>query len=104
NNSRFSENFSIDPSNSSSHHSKDQILDGEPALDENNNMIICVIILAKLSATTHNNVVTSANEEDAIALWKAILKRFTSTEPSNCARCGAYIGKGVTAGLSSCCH
>ncbi|KNZ50310.1 hypothetical protein VP01_4496g1 [Puccinia sorghi] len=65
---------------------KDQILDGEPSLDENDNTIICAIILAKLSATTHNNLVTSANEEDAIALWKAILKRFISTEPSNRAR------------------
>ncbi|KNZ47793.1 hypothetical protein VP01_6140g1, partial [Puccinia sorghi] len=49
------------------------------------NMILCAIIMAKHSATTHNNVVTSTNEDDTIALWKTILKRFISTEPSNCA-------------------
>ncbi|KNZ46523.1 hypothetical protein VP01_71g16 [Puccinia sorghi] len=65
---------------------KDQMLNGHPALEESDNTILCAIILAKLSATTHNNVVTSTNEDDAIALWKAILKRFISTEPSNCAR------------------
>lgn len=65
---------------------KDQILNGEPALDEDDNTILCAIILAKLSATTHNNVVTTANEDDAVALWKAILKRFMSSEPSNRAR------------------
>jgi len=65
---------------------KDQILDGEPALDDGDNTILCAIILAKLSAITHSNVVTSINEDDAIALWKAIMKRFMSTEPSNRAR------------------
>jgi len=65
---------------------KDQMLDGEPALDDTDNTILCAIILAKLSAITHNNVVTSENKDNAIALWKAILKRFNSSEPSNRAR------------------
>jgi hypothetical protein len=61
---------------------KDQIIDGEPALDDFNNTILCAIILAKLSTTTHNNVVTSTNEEDAQLLWKSILKRFISNKQS----------------------
>ncbi|KNZ55541.1 hypothetical protein VP01_2654g6 [Puccinia sorghi] len=65
---------------------KDQILAGGPALDETDNTILCAIILAKLSVITHNNVVNSNNEDDAIELWKAILKRFISSEPSNHAR------------------
>ncbi|KNZ52148.1 hypothetical protein VP01_2759g8 [Puccinia sorghi] len=65
---------------------KDQILAGEPALEDSDNTILCAIILAKISTVTHNNVVTSSNEDDTLALWKAIQKRFISTEPSNPAR------------------
>ncbi|KNZ55237.1 hypothetical protein VP01_2730g1 [Puccinia sorghi] len=65
---------------------KDPILNGEPALDDSDNTILCAIILAKLSATTHNNMVTFLNKDDALALWKDIIKRFVSTEPSNRAR------------------
>jgi hypothetical protein len=65
---------------------KDQILAGEPALEENDNSILCAILLAKISQSTHNNVVTSVNEDDAILLWKSIIKRFMSSEPSNQAR------------------
>ena len=53
---------------------KDQILDFQPALAKNDNTILCAIILAKLSTTTHNNVVNSANEDNAIELWKSIQK------------------------------
>ncbi|KNZ47762.1 hypothetical protein VP01_616g5 [Puccinia sorghi] len=38
--------------------------------------------LGGLLATTHKNVVTSKNKDNTIALWKAILKRFNSWEPS----------------------
>ncbi|KNZ60292.1 hypothetical protein VP01_1578g1, partial [Puccinia sorghi] len=51
---------------------KDQSTNGKPALEESNNTILCAIIIAKLLATTHNNVFNSANEDDAIKLWKAI--------------------------------
>jgi hypothetical protein len=44
---------------------KDQIINGEPDLEEVDNTILCAIILAKLSTTTHKNVVNSTNEEDA---------------------------------------
>jgi hypothetical protein len=65
---------------------KDQIANGEPALEDVNNTILCAIILAKLSNTTHKNVVNSTKEEDAQLLWKSILKRFISNKPSNQAR------------------
>lgn len=65
---------------------KDQMLNGEPALEDTDNTILCAIIIAKLSTTTHNNVVNSSNEDNAIELWKAISKRFISSEPSNRAR------------------
>jgi hypothetical protein len=65
---------------------KEQIINGEPALDNNDNTILCAIIMAKLSTTTHKNVVNSSNKEDALLLWKSILKRFISNEPSNCAQ------------------
>ncbi|KNZ51960.1 hypothetical protein VP01_374g8 [Puccinia sorghi] len=65
---------------------KEQILAGQPPLEPKDNTTLCAVILAKLSTTTHNNVVTSSNEDDAIALWKAIQKRFISSEPSNRAR------------------
>jgi hypothetical protein len=65
---------------------KDQIINGEPALEDDDNTILCAIILAKLSTTTHNNVVNSTNEANATELWKSILKHFVSTEPSNRAR------------------
>ncbi|KNZ63747.1 hypothetical protein VP01_11065g1, partial [Puccinia sorghi] len=52
--------------------SKDQILAGEPALEDSDNTILCAIILAKLPTVTHNNVVTSSNEDNTLALWKAI--------------------------------
>ncbi|KNZ46395.1 hypothetical protein VP01_7300g1, partial [Puccinia sorghi] len=62
------------------------IINGEPALDNTDNTILCAIILAKLLATTHSNVVATANEEDAQLLWKAIMKRFISSKPSNRSR------------------
>jgi hypothetical protein len=62
---------------------KDHIINGEPALVDDDNTILCAIILAKLSNTTHKNVVNSTKEEDAQLLWKSILKRFVSNEPSN---------------------
>jgi transposase InsO family protein len=65
---------------------KDQMLAGEPALEENDNTMLCAIIIAKVSPATHSNVVNATNEVDAQLLWKAILKRFISSEPSNRAR------------------
>ena len=65
---------------------KEQIFNGEPELDNNDNTILCAIIMAKLLTTTHKNVVNSSNKEDALLLWKSILKRFISNEPSNHAR------------------
>ena len=65
---------------------KDSMLNGEPALEDNDNTILCAILLAKLSASTHSNVVNSGNEDNAQELWKSILKRFISSEPSNRAR------------------
>ncbi|KAI9616412.1 hypothetical protein H4Q26_010804 [Puccinia striiformis f. sp. tritici PST-130] len=62
---------------------KDQIINGEPALNDTDNTILCAIIIAKLSTTTHKNVVNSTNEEDAQLLWRNILRRFISNEPSN---------------------
>ncbi|KNZ50698.1 hypothetical protein VP01_4282g4 [Puccinia sorghi] len=58
------------------------MINGDPDLEEDDNTIFCAIILAKLSSTTHNNVVTSANKDNAQELWKAIAKRFVSSEPS----------------------
>ncbi|KNZ56888.1 hypothetical protein VP01_2294g5 [Puccinia sorghi] len=65
---------------------KDQMLTGAPELEEDDNTTLCAVILSKLSTTTQNNVVTSENEDNAQLLWKAILKRFISSEPSNRAR------------------
>jgi hypothetical protein len=65
---------------------KDQMLDGEPALDNNDNTILCAILLAKLSPTAHSNVVTTANEDTDQLLWKSIMKCFILSEPSNRAR------------------
>jgi hypothetical protein len=62
---------------------KDQMIAGEPPLEETNNTILWATILAKISPATHSNVVTLANAEDAQILWKAIMKRFISTKPSN---------------------
>ncbi|KNZ61112.1 hypothetical protein VP01_14506g1 [Puccinia sorghi] len=36
---------------------KDNMINGEPALDDTDNTILCVIILVKLSATTHSIMV-----------------------------------------------
>ncbi|KNZ49928.1 hypothetical protein VP01_4693g2 [Puccinia sorghi] len=58
---------------------KDQVIKGEPALDDSNNTILCAIILAKLLATMHNNVVTYQNKDNAQILWKAITKHFISS-------------------------
>ncbi|KNZ54007.1 hypothetical protein VP01_3079g2 [Puccinia sorghi] len=65
---------------------KDQMLNGEPELDENDNTTLCAVILSKMSTATQSNVVTSDNEDNALLLWKAIIKRFISSEPSNRAR------------------
>ncbi|KNZ54133.1 hypothetical protein VP01_3031g1 [Puccinia sorghi] len=65
---------------------KDAMINGEPVLEDDDNTILCAIILAKLSSTTHSNVVNSNNEDNAQDLWKAITKRFVSSEPSNRAR------------------
>ncbi|KNZ57434.1 hypothetical protein VP01_215g1 [Puccinia sorghi] len=65
---------------------KEQMTNGAPELDEDDNTTVCAIILSKLSTTTQCNVVTSDNEDNAQLLWKAILKRFISSEPSNRAR------------------
>ncbi|KNZ53977.1 hypothetical protein VP01_3087g5 [Puccinia sorghi] len=62
------------------------MIDGQPDLEDDDNTILCAIILSKLSTATQNNVVNSENEDNAQALWKAILKRFISSEPSNRAR------------------
>ena len=47
---------------------KDNMLNGEPALDENDNTILCAIIIAKISPTTHSNIVNSSNEDNTIEL------------------------------------
>lgn len=65
---------------------KDQMINGEPALEESDNTILCAIIIAKLSSTTHNNIVNSTNEDDTQELWKGITKRFISSKPLNRAR------------------
>ncbi|KAA1103654.1 hypothetical protein PGTUg99_050085 [Puccinia graminis f. sp. tritici] len=65
---------------------KEQMAEGEPALADDDNTMLCAIIIAKISPTTHTNVVTAINEVNAQLLWKAILKRFISSEPSNRAR------------------
>ncbi|KNZ54905.1 hypothetical protein VP01_281g7 [Puccinia sorghi] len=62
---------------------KEKMLEGNPALDDNDNTELCVIILSKLSTGTQSNVVNSKNKDDAQLLWKAILKQFMSSEPSN---------------------
>jgi hypothetical protein len=69
---------------------KDCMLDGQPALEDDDNTILCAILLAKLSASTHSNVVNSGNEDSAQELWKSIMKRFISSEPSN--QACVYIG------------
>ncbi|KNZ63437.1 hypothetical protein VP01_1144g7 [Puccinia sorghi] len=65
---------------------KDSMINGKPALEDEDNSILCAIILAKISQETHSNIVNSENEDDTQGLWKAILKRFISSEPSNQAR------------------
>ncbi|KNZ43843.1 hypothetical protein VP01_9804g1 [Puccinia sorghi] len=65
---------------------KDSMINGKPALEDEDNSILCAIILAKISQATHSNIINSENEDDAQGLWKAILKRFISSEPSNRAR------------------
>jgi hypothetical protein len=59
---------------------KDQMIAGEPELEDNDNTMLCAIIIAKISPATHSNVV------NAQLLWKAIINRFISSEPSNRAR------------------
>ncbi|KNZ44772.1 hypothetical protein VP01_8842g1, partial [Puccinia sorghi] len=65
---------------------KEKMINGEPPLDDTDNTILCAIIIAKISPATHSNIVTSLNEDNVIELWKAIMKRFISSEPSNQAR------------------
>ncbi|KNZ52897.1 hypothetical protein VP01_3405g3 [Puccinia sorghi] len=65
---------------------KEQMINGQPLLEEDDNRILCAIILSKLSTHTQNNAVNSENEDNTQSLWKAILKRFISSEPSNRAR------------------
>ncbi|EFP74601.2 uncharacterized protein PGTG_00557 [Puccinia graminis f. sp. tritici CRL 75-36-700-3] len=59
---------------------------GEPALEDNKNTMLCAIIIAKISPATHRNVVNATNKVNTQLLWKAILKRFISSKPSNRAR------------------
>ncbi|KNZ55106.1 hypothetical protein VP01_2766g1 [Puccinia sorghi] len=60
---------------------KDQMINGQPALcNKDDNKFLSAIILSKLSPHTQNNFV---NSENAHLLWKAILKGFISSEPSN---------------------
>ncbi|KNZ53359.1 hypothetical protein VP01_3266g2, partial [Puccinia sorghi] len=65
---------------------KDQILDGKPEIEEDDNTTLCAVILSKLSNTTQSNVVTPENEDNAQIIWKAILKHFMLSEPSNWAQ------------------
>ncbi|KNZ51396.1 hypothetical protein VP01_3973g10 [Puccinia sorghi] len=44
---------------------KDNMLNGEPAPEEDNNMILCAIILSKLSTNTQNKIFTSENKDNA---------------------------------------
>jgi hypothetical protein len=62
---------------------KDQMIAGEPPLEDVDNTILWATILAKISPATHSNVVNSENLENTQLLWKAILKRFISSKPSN---------------------
>jgi hypothetical protein len=62
---------------------KENILVGEPALKDTDHTIICAILLAKISQSTHKNVVNSTNEDDAVQLWKSIMKHLRLSEPSN---------------------
>ncbi|KNZ59933.1 hypothetical protein VP01_163g7 [Puccinia sorghi] len=59
---------------------KEKMMNGEPPLDDTDNTILCTIIIAKISPS---NIVTLSNEDNVIDLWKAIMKRFISSEPSN---------------------
>ncbi|KNZ54130.1 hypothetical protein VP01_3033g1 [Puccinia sorghi] len=43
---------------------KDQMINGQPELEEDGNTILCAIILSKLSTQTQNNVVNSENEDN----------------------------------------
>ncbi|KNZ47523.1 hypothetical protein VP01_6335g2, partial [Puccinia sorghi] len=65
---------------------KEQMINGEPPLDDTDNTLLCTIIIAKISPATHRNIVTSSNEDNEIDLWKAIMKCFISSEPLNRAR------------------
>jgi hypothetical protein len=55
---------------------KDQMIAGEPELDDDDNTMLCAIIISKISPSTHSNVVNATNEFNDQLLWKAILKRF----------------------------
>ena len=61
---------------------KEQILEGEPALEDTDNTIIYAILISKISWTTHNNVVNSFNKDNAHQIWKSIMKRFMAIEHS----------------------
>ena len=65
---------------------QDAMLTGSPPLSDDDNTTLCAIIIAKLSSSTHSHIVNTTNEVDAQLLWKSILKRFVSAEPSNRAR------------------
>ena len=43
---------------------KDQMIAGEPQLEDNNSTILCATILTKISPSTHSNIVTSINKEE----------------------------------------
>lgn len=47
---------------------------------------LTTIIISKLSPAVHSNIITSKNEENSQAIWKALLKHFILSKPANQAR------------------
>lgn len=55
-------------------------------LSSEDNTILTSIIISKLSPSVHSNIITPENEENAKAIWQALLKHFISSKPANRAR------------------
>ncbi|KNZ58727.1 hypothetical protein VP01_1873g2 [Puccinia sorghi] len=55
-------------------HVNNNMLNGQPKLEEDDNTTLCAVILSKLSTTIQRKIVTFKKKDNTQLLWKAILK------------------------------
>ncbi|KNZ45257.1 hypothetical protein VP01_8329g1 [Puccinia sorghi] len=62
---------------------KDYFLEGKGTISKDNAWNVRTILTAKIDAAVHANVITHINKDDALLIWKAIIKFFASQHAAN---------------------